>query len=75
LKIDVTHFPHFIEAITGILLYGAIIYFLGSIAIILKTKSIDRFEKLLWVISLFFIGFISMPLFWYIRIYKDKTYN
>lgn len=71
LRLDLT--PLLNSGITTIIFYGIPIYILGAIIIILKTKSVDRFEKFLWVISLFITVSFSMPLFWYIRVYKDKS--
>ena len=66
---------HFGEVFASIVCFGMPVWGIGSIIIIIKTKSISRSEKIAWLISYFVVGFISMPLFWYTKIYKDKHFR
>lgn len=39
---------------------------------IVQSKSLDNEKKFLWIVILFILNAISMPVYWYLHIWKDE---
>ena len=65
-----TFMPLFILILAKILIFvGLLIYFLIHA---INNKRIDSGERVVWILTFIFVGFISFPLYWYMRIWNDQ---
>ena len=62
--------PLFIVGIImGILSLGLLIFFIMQL---LRHKSMDGVEKVVWILVFIFVGVIGYPIYWYMRIWNDE---
>ena len=58
----------FISAIImGLVSLGLLVYFLIHS---INNPAVHKDERLMWILMFIFIGMISMPIYWYMRIWK-----
>lgn len=60
----------FMSMIMGILSLGLLIFFIIHLV---KSKTIDTTERIIWILVLLFAGIIGYPIYWYMRIWKDEA--
>lgn len=51
----------------GLLLLGVFVYFLIHA---INNQFINRDERIIWILVFIFVGMITFPLYWYLRIWK-----
>lgn len=49
---------------------GLLIFFLINS---INNKKIDTGERIVWILTFIFVGFIAFPLYWYMRIWDDQS--
>ena len=65
-----TFMPLFLLILIKVLIsLGLLIYFLINA---INNKKIDSGERIVWILTFIFVGFIAFPLYWYMRIWNDQ---
>jgi hypothetical protein len=63
--------PIFFLAITmGILSLGLLVFFIMHLV---RNKSMDGTERVIWVLVFLFAGIVGYPIYWYMRVWKDDN--
>ena len=66
-----TFMPLFLLVLIKVLIsVGLLIYFLINA---INNKKIDSGERIVWILTFIFVGFIAFPLYWYMRIWNDQS--
>ena len=66
-----TFMPLFLLILIKVLIsIGLLIYFLINV---INNKKIDSGERIVWILTFIFVGFIAFPLYWYMRIWNDQS--
>jgi hypothetical protein len=66
-----TFMPLFILILIKVLIsVGLLVYFLINA---INNKKIDSGERVVWILTFIFVGFIAFPLYWYMRIWNDQS--
>lgn len=66
-----TFMPIFLMILIKVLIsIGLLIYFLINL---INNKKIDSGERIVWILTFIFVGFIAYPLYWYMRIWNDQS--
>ena len=53
----------------GILSLGPLIYFIMHLV---RNKTMEATERIIWILVFLFAGIIGYPIYWYMRIWKDE---
>lgn len=69
---DIAQFSNFfwiiaMAVITSVVSLALMIYFIVQVV---NNKEIEGTERLMWVLLFIFVGAISFPLFWYMKVWK-----
>ena len=59
----------FVIIFMGILSLGLLIFFILHLV---KSKTMDTTERIVWILVLLFAGMIGYPIYWYMRVWKDE---
>lgn len=62
-------FVFVIHFLTIFLILGLQIFYIVNAV---KSESLTQNMKIVWIIALFFGGFVAMPIYWYINIWKES---
>jgi len=66
-----TFMPLFLLILIKVLIsLGLLIFFLINV---INNKKIDSGERIVWILTFIFVGFIAFPLYWYMRIWNDQS--
>ncbi len=60
----------FIAIFMSILSLGLLIFFIMHLV---RNKTMDSTERIIWILVLLFAGIIGYPIYWYMRVWKDGT--
>src|SRR4051812_4238786 len=66
----------FFSALGGVFLSGALLFASVITALIyfiidvMKNKTVQRTERIIWIIVLLFGSFLGFPIYWYLKIWK-----
>ena len=55
--------------IMGILSLGLLVFFIMHLV---RNKSMDSTERIIWVLVFLFAGLVGYPIYWYMRVWKDE---
>jgi hypothetical protein len=58
----------FIAIAMSILSLGLLIFFIMHLV---RSKTMDSTERIIWILVLLFAGIIGYPIYWYMRVWKD----
>lgn len=60
----------FIVIFMSILSLGLLIFFIMHLV---RNKTMDSTERIIWILVLLFAGIIGYPIYWYMRVWKEDT--
>jgi hypothetical protein len=55
--------------IMGILSLGLLIFFIMHLV---RNKTMDGIERVIWILVFLFAGLVGYPIYWYMRVWKDE---
>ena len=55
--------------IMGILSLGLLVFFIMHLV---RSKTMEGIERVIWVLVFLFAGLVGYPIYWYMRVWKDE---
>ncbi len=55
--------------VMGILSLGLLVFFIMHLV---RNKTMDGTERVIWVLVFLFAGIVGYPIYWYMRVWKDE---